>query len=108
MMVTVILPDRTNFSDELKDGVDYLIGSDISNLKAEEEEDAPTASTSAAAANDDDDDIVEISPANVAPSAPKRRMDEAAPESGDGEIAAKKRKVAEEKVAASEDVVCID
>ena len=54
------------------------------------------------------DDIVEISPANAAPSAPKRRMDEAAPESGDGEIAAKKRKVAEEKAAASEDVVCID
>merc|ERR1719237_412580 len=77
-------------ADELKDGVDYLIGSDISNLKAEEE-DGPAASSSSTAAKDDEDEIVEISPASAAPTAPKRRMDEAAPEpDGDNAVAAKK------------------
>ena len=96
------------FSDELKDGVEYLIGSDISNLKAEEE-DGPVASSSTTAAKDDEDEIVEISPASAAPTAPKRRMDEAAPEpDGDNAVAAKKRKVAEEMAAAADDVVCID
>jgi len=109
-------------ADELKDGVDYIIGSDISNLKAEEEDGkkedgaAASSSSSAAAAKDEeDDDIVEISPtkaAAAAVAAPKRRMDDAAPESaadGDNAVAAKKRKVAEEMAAAADDdVVCID
>merc|ERR1712037_600426 len=106
-------------ADELKDGVDYIIGSDISNLKAEDgkKEDGAASSSSSAAAKDeeDDDDIVEISPTKAAAevvAAPKRRMDDAAPESaadGDNAVAAKKRKVAEEVAAAADDdVVCID
>lgn len=99
-------------ADELEDGVDYVIGSDISNLKAEEEdgkdEEAAAATGSSAAAKDEEDDIVEISPTNTAvAAAPKRRLDEASEPAGDAEVAAKKRKVAEE-MAAADDVVCID